>query len=1048
MPSLLRLLPCFLFPVLALADPPSRTPPTLRLPVAGEHTLHIISPTVLELGSITTPDGKGSPAAPLRPAAGDFEVTVDGQRVDVAEAGFKRRVAYAPLKQRDLRVANHVYLVLAEPLRKEGAKITVRPRVRELWPEKAQFTATFDPLRWGPAVHVNQEGYAPDLPKVAMVGYYLGSLGELPLPADAPFEVIEANSGNVVHRGQLRRRRESGFNYSPQPYQQVGEADFTALKQPGEYRLVVPGHGASLPFRIEAGMMMNFTRAYALGLYHQRCGASNALPFTRFTHDACHTAPAEIPLPAGKFAKAWEVIAGLNDKKPDHRAPWLRDDRSSLYPFVRQGKIDVTGGHHDAGDYSKYTINSAALIHPLMLAVDAFPGVAELDNLGLPESGDGIGDILQEARHEVDFLAKLQDSDGGFYFLVYPRDRRYETGVLPEKGDAQIVWPKNTAATAAAVAALAQAGSSPAMRRHYPENARRYLEAAQRGWKFLLSAIEKHGLDGVYQKLTHYGHDFTDRDELAWAAAELFAATGDRAYEEKLFAWLNPLDPETRHWGWVRASYAYGCALRAYAFAVRSERLQANQVDRGYLAKCESELRAAGDDAVRWSRQSAYGVSFPDATKRQRRGGWFFASDRAFDATVAYQLSPRPEYVEAVLANINYELGVNPVNVSYITGMGTRQQREIVHQYAQADRRVLPPSGIPVGSVQAEFDYVGHYKAELRQASYPPDEAASAPYPIYDRWSDAYNVQTEFVVTNQGRSLGSLAFWAAQSPAKSAKWKPVAAKITLSAKTAPLHKPVTARLESADIDLRNAKIVWEAKDQEPGVGPTYQIVPKTPGPQWVEAEAHLPDGRRVFAVAEFSANSAVIFWLAGSVPRGAQPLLTGGDTWEFQRPTTKPDELARSLYRATPQHVSAGAGPLHEHGFDHAEETLAVEKGDVLFAYVWIDPENPPREIMLNWNDGDWEHRAYWGQSLIKYGKEGSAGQRPMGPIPKTGRWIRLEVPASVVALEGRVVKGMTFSLHGGRAIWDVAGKMSASTKLLGRFPVPPAPEDIPPAGQ
>jgi hypothetical protein len=58
-----------------------------------------------------------------------------------------------------------------------------------------------------------------------------------------------------------------------------------------------------------------------------------------------------------------------------------------------------------------------------------------MDNLGIPESGDGIPDVLQEAKWEADFLAKMQDADGGFYFLVYPKGREYESNVLPENGD-------------------------------------------------------------------------------------------------------------------------------------------------------------------------------------------------------------------------------------------------------------------------------------------------------------------------------------------------------------------------------------------------------------------------------------------------------------------------------------------------------------------------------------------------------------------------------------------------------------------------------------
>src|SRR5205814_8725530 len=193
----------------------------------------------------------------------------------------------------------------------------------------------------------------------------------------------------------------------------------------------------------------------------------------------------------------------LNSANHPHPARRLTNGAAQLYPFVNTAPVDVSGGHHGAGDYSKYTINSAALIHYLVFAVDAFGGVGELDNLGIPESGDGKSDLLEEAKWEADFLAKLQDADGGFYFLVYLRNREYENNALPDRGDPQVVWPKNTAATAAAVAALAQCGSSPLFRKQFPEAATNYLERAQRGWDFLTNAIAKYGKDGAYQKLTH-----------------------------------------------------------------------------------------------------------------------------------------------------------------------------------------------------------------------------------------------------------------------------------------------------------------------------------------------------------------------------------------------------------------------------------------------------------------------------------------------------------------------------------------------------------------
>ncbi len=1016
------------------------------MPAPGQAELRVLLPSLLEFTFITAPPPDSHPPDLERTlAATDFDVLVDGKRAELAGLGFKRRVLYAPLKARDLRVRNSVYLELKQPLLTSEPVRTVKlvPPARLELRSKQPLATDTHPLRFSPAIHVNQEGYAPGLPKVAMIGYYLGTFGEMPVPRRAGFELVDSTSGRSVHRGQLRLRRDVGFNYSPRPYQSVYEAVFTDFDQPGTYRLVVPGLGASLPFRIDAGMLMNFTRAYALGLYHQRCGTAIGMPYSRFHHEACHVAPAAVPLPERDFAKAWDIIAKLNEQRPDHSAPWLKDPASQLYPFVRAGEVDVAGGHHDAGDYSKYTANSAALIHPLIFAVDAFPGVAGLDNLGGPDSGDGIPDLLQAAVWEADFLVKLQDEDGGFYFLVYPRERRYETGVPPDQGDPQIVWPKNTAVTAAAVGALAQCGSSPALRRHFPKKAAHYLAAAQRGWKFLEAALARHGRAGAYQKLTHYGDQFSHDDEIAWAACELFLATGDEAYERKLFEWLpNPGSPEIRQWGWGRAVFSYGNALRSYAFAARTGRLPQERLARLYLAQCEKELLLAGDDATQWSNQNAYGAAFPEPTKRQLRGGWHFSSDRAFDITVAYQLDPRPAYVEAVLGNINHELGCNPVNVSFITGLGWAQPREMVHQFAQADSRVLPPSGIPFGSITADFGWTGLYKTELRDLSLPADDAKVEPFPLYDRWSDAFNVATEFVIINQGRSLASLAYWAAQTPARQQTWKAGTARIVLPSGVAPLHKPFTVQLEADDFDLTQARIVWEARDQEPAFGRSYRITPRNAGPQWVEAEAHLPDGRRIFARAEFAGDSPAVFWVNGALPEGAQPIMTGGDSWEWIAPASKPADLAGSAFARLPQHVSSGAEKIHEHGFNHAGATLAIDRGDILFAYVFLDPKDPPRQIMLNWNDGTWEHRAYWGTSLIRYGKEGSPGQRKIGALPPPGRWVRLEVPAGAVGLEGRTVMGMVFSLHGGRATWDAAGKMTAKAKAAKSLPVPPSADE------
>lgn len=838
---------------------------SLATPAVGEHSLRVLSPTLLELSLITTQPKQGGAIdrwdfvgpnfAPRFPAANSFRVLADGQELPVSQVGFRRRPLFAPNKTRDLRILSQLYLELRQPVADSQNVEVLNPDGRII-SAREKFSAKVDPHRFSPVIHVNQVGYAPEFPKRAMVGYYRGSLGEMKIPAET-FNIINP-AGEKVFEGKLRRRADRGFTYTPTPYQNVFEADFSDFTSPGNYRLAVPGLGASFPFQIHDGTLATFARAYALGLYHQRCGTSNSLPFTRFTHDACHTAPAEIPTRAHKFAQSIiaEVTAPAKDD-PRHTAKQLKSTEHSLYPFVRSGKIDVAGGHHDAGDYSKYTINSAGLVHSLVFAADNFDGAARLDNLGLPESGDGRSDLLQEAKWEADFLAKMQDNDGGFFFLVYPKDRRYEDNILPDKGDPQIVWPKNTSATAAAVAALAEIGSSPTFKKQFPEAADNYLRKAQRGWAFLERALDQYGRDGSYQALTHYGNEFHHDDELGWAAAALFAATGDKKFEKFLSDNFNPEDPKTRRWSWWPMFEGWGNAVRTYVCASRSGRIPRGTANAEFLTRCETLIHTTAANHVRFARETAYGTSFPDPNKANKNAGWFFSVERAFDLAVSHTLRKDDAVLDAIISNVNFEAGCNPVNVSYLTGVGWRRQREIVHQYAQNDHRILPPTGIPIGNVQSGFAWLHHYGKDLGALPFPPDGAEQAPYPFYDRWADSFNTSTEFVVVDQARSLATAAFLMGKTSLSKQPWKPIPAAIVGLPPSISVGQPVTAELKAGNLDLSTAQIVWEARDQEPTIASRVSFTPKNVGEQWIEAEATLPDGRRLFANSLFSAVASV-----------------------------------------------------------------------------------------------------------------------------------------------------------------------------------------------
>jgi len=134
-----------------------------------------------------------------------------------------------------------------------------------------------------------------------------------------------------------------------------------------------------------------------------------------------------------------------------------------------------------------------------------------------------------------------------------------------------------------------------------------------------------------------------------------------------------------------------------------------------------------------------------------------------------------------------------------------------------------------------------------------------------------------------------------------------------------------------------------------------------------------------------------------------------------------------------------------QHLFSGANRKMTLSEGDILFAYVWLDPQNPPKAVMVQWNDGNWEHRAFWGEDKIEYGVPppstgGPEGNRklppagggggndtpahkPMGTLPPAGEWVRLEIDPALVGLKaGSVLNGMAFAQFGGTAYWDMAG--------------------------
>ncbi|WP_431051611.1 hypothetical protein [Roseateles sp. L2-2] len=123
-------------------------------------------------------------------------------------------------------------------------------------------------------------------------------------------------------------------------------------------------------------------------------------------------------------------------------------------------------------------------------------------------------------------------------------------------------------------------------------------------------------------------------------------------------------------------------------------------------------------------------------------------------------------------------------------------------------------------------------------------------------------------------------------------------------------------------------------------------------------------------------------------------------------------------------HRSDVRAGLHQHFFDGATPPFVVQTGESLFCWVCLDPDHPPRTLMLQWHtEGNWDHRAYWGEDLIGWGSPaGSAAHYRVGDLPTPGQWVMLTVPASALGLATKSLDGMAFALFDGRAAYGLTG--------------------------
>jgi hypothetical protein len=368
------------------------------------------------------------------------------------------------------------------------------------------------------AVHVNLVGYAPDAShKAADLYAWLG---------DGGARDYSAFVGNKVYLYDILTRQPSevgqvafwkasaadvgGYNLTRSP---VWSVDMASFATPGTYRLVVDGVGASQDFQIIAGVYGDPFKITVRGFYYMRLGQDNPTELSPPPRT-----PLYIP---GKDPVTTKVyLTTMHPFHPQWGSFSSGDvwDRPNDWPKFRKvgnpTNDHAWGGHADAADKDRH-LGHISIIYDMLLPYILSKGAISDDNAGITESGNGIPDILDEARFEVDFWLRLRDGKEFSHGLTNPNSQNeiFQAGTT-----AMAAWAN--AANAAMLAEAFRIGGNRPLADQYKASA---IEAY---------GVANSAVDPMLDRTMDAGGAiFRGRDLKMTAAAYLYNVTGDPIYE-------------------------------------------------------------------------------------------------------------------------------------------------------------------------------------------------------------------------------------------------------------------------------------------------------------------------------------------------------------------------------------------------------------------------------------------------------------------------------------------------------------------------------------
>lgn len=489
-------------------------------------------------------------------------------------------------------------------------------------------------------IRLNQVGFLPEAQKIAVV---VGS-------SQSAFEVIKNSNSAVVFSGTL-----SASKYWSKSEEDVKIADFSDFKTRGTYRLKLGNGDLSHPFKIADDVLLDVTSATIKAYYYNRASMELTEEFAGvYNRPLGHPDNAVVVLPSA-----------ASDERPAGTV------------------ISTPKGWYDAGDYNKYIVNSGISTFTLLAAYENYPEFYDTLDLNIPESGNALPDLLDEALWNIEWMSTMQDpNDGGVYNKTTTAN--FQGVVMPHKATAtRYVVAKGTAAALdfAAVMAMAYRIYKP----YLPDFADECLTKAELAWAWAKTnpnvAYNNPGAQDGYPAVHTGGYgDGNFNDEFFWAAAELYISTKDDSY----FSTLNfsqyfgtPGWPNVQTLG-ILSLITHRKSLTAAADTTAIKNILINMTDdiKDYQKNTSPYLIPNND--FYWGSNSIPG-------------------NQGMLLMYAYELTNDVDYLNAAIGAVDYLLGRNATKYCFVSGFGTVSPIDIHHRQSGADNVAAPVPGFLAG---------------------------------------------------------------------------------------------------------------------------------------------------------------------------------------------------------------------------------------------------------------------------------------------------------------------------------------------------------------